>query len=85
LLVARHICRLHQHIFNSLRFTIDVNYHTDLSGHGFPDNFTQIQADAWGREHRVNWLDSPIEEISRYWSCPGKQELFFCFICFGSV
>jgi len=65
LLVARHICRLHQNLLNSLRFTVDINYHTDLKGHSFPEYFTQHQADAWGREHQINWLDTPYNELTQ--------------------
>jgi len=65
LIVARHICRNHQAIFNSIKFTLDPHYHTNLKGHGLPPNTTQKQADAWGRQHQVNHLSSRFNELKK--------------------
>lgn len=65
LIVAREMYRFHRTIMNSLRFTIDPNYHTNLEQHGLPKNFTQRQADAWGRKYQVNHLDASYNALKK--------------------
>lgn len=65
LLVARNICSVHQVIFNSIKFTLDCNYHTNLNIHGFPSNISQKQADAWAREHQVNHLPFKLNKLKK--------------------
>ncbi|MCJ8286379.1 MAG: potassium channel family protein [Halomonas sp.] len=65
LLVARHICRVHQMLFNSLRWIIKHDHHLDLTQHNFPPNFTQREADAWGKEQQTRHLDYHYEELKK--------------------
>lgn len=65
LIVARHICRVHQRLFNSLRWVIKHDHHMDLNAHGFPPDYSQNQADAWGKEIQVNHLDGCYDELKK--------------------
>jgi hypothetical protein len=65
LIVARHICRVHQTLFNSLRWVIKHDHHMDLGAHGFPPGFTQRQADAWGKEVQIKPLDGCYEQLKK--------------------
>ena len=65
LVVARHVCRVHQMIFNSLRWVVDPEHHMDLKQHGFPPSMTQREADAWGKEHQISYLDFHYNELKK--------------------
>lgn len=65
LLVARHICRVHQMLFNSLRWVIMHDHHLDLKAHNFPKDYTQREADAWGKEQQIRPLDYHYDELKK--------------------
>ena len=65
ILVARHICRVHQMLFNSLRWIVKHDHHLDLGQHNFPPNYTQREADAWGKEQQTRHLDYHYDELKK--------------------
>ncbi|QOP42042.1 potassium channel family protein [Sulfurimonas marina] len=65
LLVARNLCRFHQTLFNALRYVVQHDYNVDLNGHGFPKNFSQRQANAWGKSVFIKPLDNDYEELKK--------------------
>lgn len=65
LLVARHIYRVHHMLFNSLRWIVKHDHHLDLSQHNFPPNYTQSEADAWGKEQQIRHLDYHYDELKK--------------------
>ncbi|MBK1880566.1 hypothetical protein [Pelagicoccus mobilis] len=65
LLVARHVCRVHQKLFNSLRWIVDYDHHTNPESHQMPPGTTQRQADAWGKGLHLQPLDSLFVELKK--------------------
>lgn len=65
MLVARHICRVHQMLFNSLRWIVKHDHHLDLRQHDFPPNYTQRDADAWAKERHIRHLDYHYDELKK--------------------
>ncbi|MDN2664947.1 potassium channel family protein [Psychromonas sp. 14N.309.X.WAT.B.A12] len=65
ILVARHICRVHQMLFNSCRFVFDPDYHIDTKSHGFPANITQRQADSLAKEQQIKHLDYHYNDLKK--------------------
>lgn len=65
LLVARHICRVHQMLFHSLKWVVDPDFHTDLKSHSLPANFTQRQADGWAKEQQIKHLPYHFDELKK--------------------
>ncbi len=65
LLVARHICKVHQMLFNSFRWVVKHDHHADLSMHNFPKDYTQRDADAWQKEHHIKHLDYHYNELKK--------------------
>ncbi|WP_282073157.1 hypothetical protein, partial [Janibacter hoylei] len=60
-----HICRVHQMLFNSMRYIIKHDHHVELSQHNLPPNTTQREADAWGKELQSKHLDHHYDELKK--------------------
>jgi hypothetical protein len=65
LMVARHVCRVHQLIFGSFRYIVDVNSHVDLNGAGVAPGMKQRDADAYVKEHAAKLLEKPYNELKK--------------------
>lgn len=65
LVVAKHICLMHQLLFNALRWVINPDHTTDLKSHGFSPNTTQREADAWSKEVALQQLAPHYDELKK--------------------
>ncbi|WP_449288387.1 potassium channel family protein [Marinobacter salarius] len=65
LLMARQICKMHVGIFGALQWILNPENKIDKSRHGIPKDWTQRNADGWGRRHQINPLGPQYDELKK--------------------
>lgn len=65
LLMARQICNMHVSIFGALQWILNPENRINKSSHGIPNEWSQRNADGWGRRHQVNPLGPQYDELKK--------------------